>query len=247
MASLSTTPLSFPKLKENEVHLWCVAVPPNSQQSIDRLGLLESFLSPQEKIRRAKYRFAHLQQRYLVAHGVLRELLGKYLSINPQSIVLSKNQFGKLYGENVGAIKFNLSHSRDLVLFAFTLKREIGVDIEYVRKNFAFAKIAKRFFSPQEANDLLALPRSQQRRAFFNCWVRKEAFLKALGVGLSHELDKFSVGMVDFDRGEDKVRVALQSHGYDTSAWMLYGLKFDLDYAAAVVVQSGVDVKLCRF
>ena len=134
-----------------------------------------------------------------MARGLLRELLGGYLHQSPSSLEFSYGQHGKplLSGGNISSgLCFNLSHSSGLVVYAIARGRNLGMDVEHVRADSAGEDIARRYFSAQEVSDLQMLPPEARVEGFFHCWTRKEAYLKATGMGLQIPLDSFSVGLL---------------------------------------------------
>jgi 4'-phosphopantetheinyl transferase len=127
-----------------------------------------------------------------VRHGKLRELLSGYLGNSPPQVRLLAGPFGKPCLAE-GDLQFSLSHSHGIALFAVVRGREIGCDIEHRDARFACEQVASRFFSPIEARAFGSIPTARQTEAFFNCWTRKEAYVKARGLGLSLPLDSFDV------------------------------------------------------
>ena len=125
----------------------------------------------------------------------MRLLIGKYLEINPAEISFQYSEFGKPGIANNNSLQFNISHSQNIALFAFTKKFNIGVDVEFVNPDIEVKEIAENFFSTNEIRIYLPYLREQQTLGFFNCWTRKEAFIKAVGEGLSFPLDKFEVSL----------------------------------------------------
>jgi 4'-phosphopantetheinyl transferase len=128
-----------------------------------------------------------------------------------------------------------LSHAGSLALFAIARNREVGVDLERIKPNLAEADIAGKFFSRNEATRLRSLPPNSQLRAFFNCWTRKEAYVKARGGGLQIPLDSFEVTIAPDEQ------VALLGDG--ALGWSLHALTLDPDFVGAVAVE-GSDWKL---
>src|SRR5207245_9098248 len=125
---------------------------------------------------------------YIAVRELLRSILCKYLAKEPGQLRFSYNPYGKpelASPADSGALRFNLAHSRGLALYAFTRRRQIGIDVEMIRPDFATEEIAARFFSPAEIAVLRSLPRELQPLAFFSCCTRQEAFIKARGMGLS--------------------------------------------------------------
>lgn len=123
---------------------------------------------------------------------MLRELLGRYLRVEPGEVSYGHNAFGKpeLGREFGGRLRFNLSHSAGLALIAFSADANVGVDVEYIRAHSDYAAIARSFFPAAEADELIALPRQLRAEAFIACWTRKEAYAKARGVGLAMPLNQ---------------------------------------------------------
>lgn len=178
----ATTP---PDLGERDVQIWHLPLSIND----GRLEQCLQVLATEETERAAKFAFPYLRQRYIAAHGMLRLILGAVLNREPASLEFRKGDHGKpfLMGEE---LQFNLSHSHEHGLLAVTGMTEIGVDIEGLGRKVDTGGIAERFFSEQEAAELLALEADAQRHGFFNLWTRKEAWLKATGIGISEGLNK---------------------------------------------------------
>lgn len=174
-------------LPTGEVHVWRASL----QRPPQVLARMRGLLAGDEQERAERFRFERDRSRYIVGRALLRELLGRYLSIAPEELEFEYGEFGK------PALRsgpwFNLSHSGSLALYAFSNDSEIGVDIELDDAGFSSERIAERFFSPPEVSVLRALPPDAQPSAFLACWTRKEAFIKARGDGLSLALDSFDV------------------------------------------------------
>jgi len=208
------------------IHIW--------HASVDRpdadLSYLESLLSPDEKTRAERFHFSPDKNRYVAARGLLRELLGAYLEQAPATLQFSYAQYGKpsLASENKSSgLCFNVSHSGNLVLYAIAKERNLGIDVEQMRADAAGDEIAQRYFSAREVSDLRSLPPEQKLEGFFNCWTRKEAYLKATGMGLQIALDSFVVSLAP---GE----AAQFLSGVETK-WQIAAHRPAEGYAAAVV------------
>jgi 4'-phosphopantetheinyl transferase len=179
----------------DEIHVWHAAL--DRAETI--LGKLESTLSLEEKARADRFHFVNDRNRFVVARGLLRELLGNYLQQAPASLQFSYGKYGKpsLAGGNASSgFCFNVSHSAGLVVYAIARERNLGIDVEHVRPEFAGEDIAKRYFSARELTDLRTLPTEARVEGFFHCWTRKEAYLKATGMGLQIPLDSFAVSLL---------------------------------------------------
>lgn len=153
---------------------------------------LQAHLSAEERQRAARFFFERHRRRFIVARAILRELLGARLGVRPAAVELVYGRSGKPRLAN-NAWRFSLSHCDDVALFAFSRAAEIGVDIEAMRPIRAADAIAAHFFSPREHEAYAALPSRDKLLGFLHCWTRKEAFVKALGGGLSMPLHQFDV------------------------------------------------------
>lgn len=162
----------------------------------ERIEALRALLSAEERARAASFRFPQHQRRFAVARGLLRELLGGALSLRPQEIELAEGAYGKpVLGRPLRAhpLRFNVSHSEELAVFALTLTGEIGVDVEHIRPLPDLWSLATRCFAPPELAALSRLPDEERVHGFFRAWTRKEAVIKADGAGLSWELLSFAL------------------------------------------------------
>jgi 4'-phosphopantetheinyl transferase len=226
-------------LNRDAVHVWKFTLAP-PQEILQRLGL---FLSEDEIQRANRFHFPHHRDRFIAAHGCLREILSRYTKCPPQALQFQVSPFGKpsLVEEQGGReVAFNLSHSHDLGLVAVTRREAVGVDIEYIRTDLADEQVARRFFSKSEVARLLSLPDEQQKEAFFLCWTRKEAFIKAIGQGLSMPLDRFDVTLAP---GEPAQLLATRPDPAQALQWRIYHCVPAEGYAAAVAV-AGQEVRI---
>jgi 4'-phosphopantetheinyl transferase len=179
----------------DEIHAWHAAL--DREEKV--LGQLEATLSLEEKARADRFHFVNDRNRFVVARGLLRELLGRYLHQAPAGVEFSYGQHGKpsLSGKDASSgLCFNLSHSSGLVVYAIARERNLGIDVEHVRPDSAGDDIARRYFSAREVSDLRMLPPEARVEGFFHCWTRKEAYLKATGMGLQIPLDSFAVSFL---------------------------------------------------
>lgn len=195
----------------------------------------QSLLAADEIERAARFRFEHLQRSFILARGALRILLGRYLNTAPHDLEFSYGSKGKPTLSAPARLQFNASHSGALALFAFTMDCEIGVDVEVVRQTPDIEDIAKRFFCTEEAAELMSLPAGQRDQAFFLCWTRKEAYIKATGEGLSAPLDAFRVTLRP---GEPARILHFARDPIAAQAWTLHDLRPDPAYAAALAYRD---------
>jgi len=226
------------ELEPHQVDIWRVGL----DFPIDSLRMLESMLSEDETQRAARFHFPADRDRFIAAHGCLRDILTRYLPLEPRQLSFSTNAHGKphlstglLRVSSEYGLDFNLSHSRDFALVAITRNRQVGVDIEYIREEIFREEIARRFFSEQEVSELLSLPSEQREAAFFNCWTRKEAYIKAHGLGLSLPLDSFDVSLAP---GEPATLRATRPDPQEALRWTLKHLEVQPGYAAALAVEG---------
>lgn len=231
---------AHPSLADGEVHIWR-----SHLERDDRAvqSLLE-LLSPEEQARAGRYYFQRDRTHFVVARGTLRVILGRYLDLAPRRLRFTYNQYGKpaLSSEaGDGRLRFNVSHSHGLALFAVASGREIGVDLEQVRADFASLEVAERFFSPAEVSGLRALPPGARTSAFFNCWTRKEAYIKARGEGLSHPLHRFTVPL----GSDESTSLSIDDEDGAAAHWSLVELFPAEDYRAALAVEGELALLHC--
>ncbi len=225
-----SSPLPIPELASGEIHVWRAFL--SGDQTI--LRKLESTLAADEKARAARFMFESDRGGFIAARGILRDLLGRYIHCAPQTIEFTYGARGKPAVASRGtqpAICFNLSHSRGLAVIAIGRGREIGIDVELIRPEFAGQEIAKRYFSTKEIEELNRLPAELRTEGFFLCWTRKEAYIKAKGDGLHISLDSFDVSL---SPGRPAIFL-----GAEESRWSIESFVPCVDsehrYAAAVV------------
>jgi 4'-phosphopantetheinyl transferase len=219
-----------PVLSAGDVHVWGASVAEAPAEALaDRL-------SADEHVRASRFHFERDQRAFVSTRGILRGLLGRYLVEDPSRIVFAYRSRGKPYLPSEaggGGLRFNVSHSGGLALFAFARDRELGVDVERERFIAEGDSIAARYFSPGEVAALGRLPVSERSRAFFRCWTRKEAFIKATGDGLSRPLDTFDVSLAP----EEPARLLrLEGEPEEVGRWWIEGLEPGEAFAGALAV-----------
>jgi 4'-phosphopantetheinyl transferase len=194
-------------------------------------------LSADERERAARFCFDKHRRRFTAGRGILRTLLGRYLERNPRELTFEYSDHGKpfLAGTPVPELRFNLSHSHEVALFAFTSGRDVGVDVEQIRPDRSTREIAERFFSPREARALFALPPEQQTAGFFRCWTRKEAYIKAKGKGMSIPLDSFAVSL---SPDEPAQLLWVKDNPAEPRRWTLTTLSPDPTFAACLAADN---------
>jgi 4'-phosphopantetheinyl transferase len=231
-------------LGDNEVHVWRASL----EQPPSQVERLQRKLSQEELERAKRFHFQRHRAYFIVARGLLRTILSRYLKIEPRRLHFQYGPKGKpeLAGETSRrGLRFNVSHSHNLALYAVTRGRQIGVDVERIRPDVAGEKIAERFFSPREAATLRELPASVRQEAFYTCWTRKEAYLKAVGEGITLRLDQFEVSVTP---GEPAVLLSINGDPKEASYWSLKGLGPGPGYVGALAVKGhGWDLRCWRW
>jgi 4'-phosphopantetheinyl transferase len=221
------SPLALP---ENEVQVWQADLEAirGDEQRWQRL------LSSDEATRAARYHFLADRQRFVAARALLRTILGGYLVTDPQRLTFAysdkeKPSLGRVYAGS--GISFNVSHSGGIALLAFSRRREVGVDVEQVRRDFDVEAIASRFFSAHEQEQLAAAPNEEKFESFFRCWTRKEAFIKATGAGLSLPLQQFDVSVA---AGSSDALLSTRPDNSEAALWSLREIPAAPGYVAAL-------------
>ena len=192
MAEFDTREAGLVRLGPREVQIWGIWL----TASDPAVGYYRSTLSLDERHRADRFRFENLKLSYTLSRGGLRILLAHYLGRLPNEIELVSGPKGKPALRDSSPVRFNASHSGQMALYAFTLGCELGVDVEHLRKLDDPESIATRYFSTAEVSDLLSLEPDERALAFFRCWTRKEAYVKAIGDGLAIPLDCFEVTLL---------------------------------------------------
>ena len=221
-------------LSNNAVHVWRASL----HVSAAFLRTFERTLAVDERARAERFYFQKHREHFIAGRGLLRNILSRYLDREPDQLRFCYNSYGKpSLIEETGAdgLCFNLSHSHGIALYALTRERELGVDIEYFRPDVEAEKLAERFFSPREAAVLHTLPEHLRKEGFFNCWTRKEAYIKAEGKGMSIPLSTFDVSLTP---GEPAALLRTESHPQETARWSLKALNPEPGYAAALAVKG---------
>jgi 4'-phosphopantetheinyl transferase len=219
-------------LAGEDVHIWRAPL----DLEPNRVAVLRRYLSKDEIGRIDRFHFAHLRAHATVSRGLLRVLLGRYLQVEPEEVRFGYNGYGHpslVAPATAHSLRFNVAHSGSLVLYAFALARSVGIDIERIQVALDYERIAASTFSPLENELLGALPANQRREAFFHCWVRKEAYIKAHGLGLSMPLDRFAVTLAP-----DEPAKLLHAEGEDAAIWSLQELAPAPGYAAAAAIEG---------
>ena len=216
-----------------EVHVWAASL----DQPPEKVAGLEALLAEDELERAYRFRFDRHRRRFIVGRGVLRSILGAYLGVEPSSLSFRYGEKGKPalaegWSED---LSFNLSHSSELALYGFGSRLELGIDVERLRQLEGAEDIAERFFSVPERLALRRVPAEAKADAFFNCWTRKEAYIKATGDGLSMALDRFDVTLAP---GEPARMLSADGDARAAARWSMVHLEPSPGYVGALAAPS---------
>jgi 4'-phosphopantetheinyl transferase len=220
------------KLSPSDIHVWQAELDASPAKRV----FYEWLLAADERERAARFRFERDRNHYIAGRGILRVLLGRYLHQPPETVKISYSEYDKpfLAGDQ---LQFNLAHSGGMALYAFCLDDPVGVDVEVEREVKDALQISERYFSLAERETLRSLPEDERVPAFFRCWSRKEAFIKAVGEGLSYPLDAFEVSLAA-DEPPDLLRI--RGSQKEARTWLLTSLELPPGYHGALVVKSRI-------
>lgn len=230
-----------PPLESGAVHVWRFAV----DRRADQLADLAILLDDEERRRAERFRWPRLRHRFTAGRGLMRTILGLYVATAPAALRFQYNAYGKPSladpvttrgGESLD-LRFNLSHSENWALLAVAAGREVGADIEHIRADLRFEQLAEHFFSAAEVAALAATAEPERRRAFFACWTRKEAYIKALGRGLSVPLDSFDVSVAP---DVQSVALAVRDLPLEPDRWLIAACEPAENYFAAICVERPI-------
>ena len=226
-----------PDLKLREVHIWRI----NLVCAESKCLALDALLSVDEKLRAERFHFKRDRIRYITTRATLRSILSKYLKMSPDQLCFCYGNQGKPSIAPISAdrsLNFNLSHSGDLAIIAVSWNRNLGIDIERVRTDVRHEEIAQSYFSAAEFRSLAGLLPEDRKGGFFDCWTRKEAYIKARGGGLQIPLDSFDVNL-------EPGTTARFLRGVDP-CWHIVAFVAEHGYPAAVVY-DGALAEICYF
>lgn len=221
---------SSPMLMNGEVAIWHASL----EQPAAVLAELQTVLSEEERTRAGRFHFQKHQNAFIAGRGILRLLLSGQTGIHPKDLQFKYTQHGKpfLAGSD---IHFNLSHSGGIVLYGLSPDRQVGIDIEQIRPLKELEQIAKNHFSPEEYHQLSSVREDDRLAAFFRCWTRKEAFIKAIGEGISFPLQEFTVSL---KAGYPAKLMSVRGSVENTHRWSMHDVEVPEGYAAALVVEG---------
>lgn len=186
---------SRPQLDTNEVHLWRASQP----SSNEILSKLKDTLSEDELTRLNRFVFDKDKRNYILSRGGIKNILARYLNIAPKEIQISYGDFGKPYLKELN-LQFNLSHSGNHILYAIANRVPVGIDVESIKFGVDFLALATEFCCDRELMKLSDLAQAELKLAFYRCWTRKEAFIKAIGLGFYFPVKDFEVSFLPTEK-----------------------------------------------
>jgi 4'-phosphopantetheinyl transferase len=229
----------IPDLQPDIVNVWV--------RTLQASSAIESacyeVLTSEERERAARYRVGRPRNDFILTRGTLRSLLARYVGMTPQGLSFRYSEYGKPIVDGPFDLRFNVSHTDGLALIAFARTREIGIDVEKIKAAPDARKLAERFFSVREHHFLECLSGEELQVAFFRCWTRKEAYIKARGEGLSLPLHQFDVSVAP---NESRALLATRPDPFEASRWILQDLPVSHGYVAALAVEETTDGKRAR-
>lgn len=224
----------FPALGQLEIHVWRI----NLHRDDAEAARLEDCLVQPERERAARFHFPQDRRRFVIRRAVLRHLLGGYTECRPEAVCLAHTMHGKPQleqQEKPDGIEFSCSHSAELALVALTRGRKIGVDLEFHRPLPEAGEISDAFFSPLEIEALAKAPETAKQKVFFDAWARKEAFVKALGLGLAFPLNGFSVSLAP---DQPAALLGMENDPHATERWSLRSIAAGPGSSAALAFEG---------
>ena len=221
-------------LTSEEVHIWRA----NLDLSVTETEELTKILSTDEREKADRFRFAEHRRRSIITRARLRQILATYLNTSAEEVLFKYSDRGKPSLSNhcnQDNLQFNVSHSENLALYAFTHHNRVGIDLEYIRSRGDAVQIARRFFAPQEYELISSLEKNRQREVFLQIWTIKEAYLKATGEGLSGSLDTTEVS---FEGDKPVGLAAINSSTQKANDWIVHSFLPAQNFIATVVVEN---------
>ncbi len=223
----------------SEMHLWAFRIDPSHTIAM----AFRQLLSADEEGRTNGFRFAQLKNTFTICRGLLRLLLSRYLDVDPAAIEFDYRPKGKPVLRSYRGLDFNLSHTDGMMVCGVARSCELGVDIELLRPLSNMQELANNFFCIEEARELLSLPENQQVESFYRCWTQKEAYVKAIGEGLSAPLRSFRVSLNPADTAKF---LHINGDGKLAQSWNLVELRLSDPYIAAAAYRGPERMILVR-
>lgn len=226
-----------PDLRAGEIHVWRVALEPSPATLAEQARCLDA----EEQARATAFRFEQHRRKFIACRAAQRAILGSYLRCPPERIALAYSPLGKPRLAGEAELEFNVTNSGTWALVSVARELPHGVDLEWLDRRCDHAALAERYFAREERAALAQLAPAERRAAFFRCWTRKEAVLKATGVGLTFPLDRFVVTCVP---QEPPRIVSIEGCPTRAAGWTLASFEPAPGYQAALAWQTPLTQRL---
>ena len=230
-----TYPLDLPK---GAIHLWKLKLN-NGDVPLERY---QAWLSADEQERAESFSYEEGRQKFIVSQAGLRFLIGQYQGNRPESVIFTYNPYGK---PEINALRrgkslqFNLTHSGDLALYAFAREARVGIDLELLSRRIEVKRMAPRVLSAAELESFNSLPENQQKEAYLLAWTQKEAYLKAIGTGLTREGMKITVDISpETHPAAEGKGLTLPARAFPIEPWQLFAFSPEAGAIGALAVES---------
>jgi 4'-phosphopantetheinyl transferase len=217
----------------HEVHVWSAYL----TVSMLQVGAFEQTLTTDERHRANRFRFEPDKTRFIASRGILRDILSRYLNLEPGQVQFAYGEYGKPRLASMikhAGLEFNLSHSGEMAMYAIAHQTQVGIDLEQLRFLNNLEQLARQCLSPRELQAFLTLEPAQQQTTFFHYWTGKEAYLKAVGKGLSVPLEQIEIPL-DI---RQPTQVRSEESGFQSHDWYLQTVPSIAGYIAALVVEG---------
>jgi 4'-phosphopantetheinyl transferase len=217
---------------KEEVHIWMADL--NISESIQQ-HFEKSFLSNEELAKAKSFKFDQHRLQFSASHGYLRFILAQYLNCCPSLIEYEIGEYGKpslKNPSNPDKIRFNMSHSQNMALYAVTLDVEVGVDIEIIKDDLNIPDLIEHVFTTRENNIFKEIKEDKKTKVFYDVWTRKEAYLKATGEGFNFPLNKIEVTTYP----DEEVKLLNVERNQSVNPWSLYSLELP-EYSASIAIK----------
>src|SRR3990167_2232998 len=221
-------------LQADYTHIWYIDV----AKHLSEIAKLYQLLTPEEQTRANKFKFDKDRQQCIIARAYLRIILSHYVAIPATKFRFTAAQQGKLYLENFPDLQFNVTHSNNIILYAVTYQESIGIDVEDETRVVEYYDLAKRFFAAHEAKALQTLTEDVLRQAFYKIWTKKEAFIKAVGEGLSFPLQDFEVNYLAAIKETVKI---YKNENIAAANWIIENFQPIVNYQAAICRKNSLN------
>lgn len=224
-------------IADKEIHIWKTKV----SENLSNIGYYWHLLSKDEQLHANEFYHIKDRNRYIIARALMRELVANYNSIKtPKDIIFEYTDYGKPYLPKKyivnDIVSFNIAHSVDTIVYAFSKNTDVGIDIEFINKNFNVSDIVEYCCTEEERSNLLKLFNYSKYDYFYKLWAIKESFIKAIGKGLSYDLKRINVTL-----DQDKSISLIDMVNKDVMHWEALMFFAYNGYSSAITVRKPIE------